>query len=324
MGPTRSPVVGCADVTPLDFLAAAPFPLAGELCAALSALLWASAGVVFARITPPISATAINLGKNVTASACFVLLCLLTTGVPIPFGMPSGPLLWFTVSGVLGLAVCDTFLLRSLLEIGPQRMSLIFTVYPVLVALGALLPPFREHPGLLAWLGMGICLGGIVLAVLEKPVGRGRPTHHARGVRDALIAATCQAGAILTARHGLRIADVPAQDGATVRMLAGTIGVAVVGLPALRIVTWGRELTRGSAGRWVALAAFFGTFLGIWTNQLGLDWATHTGVATVLNSLMPVYLIPMSYLFLGARISRRGTVATLVTLLGVALITLGA
>lgn len=303
-------------------LAAAPFPHAGELSAALSALLWASAGIVFARIHPPISAAAINLGKNVTACICFAVLLMATAGTPIPLDVPQAPLLWFIASGVLGLAICDTFLLRSLLEIGPQRMSLILTLAPVLVAIAAVLPPFEEMPTMWAWIGMATCLAGIVMAVLEKPDAMPEGKSFSRGVRNGLIAAVCQAGAVLTARHGLQLADVPARDGATVRMLAGTIGLMVIGLPALRVVTWSREMTARHAGPYLFIAAFFGTFLGIWTNQLALDWATHTGVVTVLNSLMPVYLIPLSAMFLGAKISRRGVIATLVAIGGIAMMTI--
>lgn len=305
----------------LLLLAEAPFPYAGELAAALSALLWASAGIVFARIHPPISAAAINLGKNVTACICFGALLWIVSGSPIPLDIPREPLLWFIGSGLIGLAVCDTFILSSLLEIGPQRMSLIFTLAPVLVALGALCPPFNEFPALLGWVGMAVCLAGIVMAVLEKPDSLRPGASFGRGVRNAVIGAVCQAAAILMARHGLQLADVEARDGATVRMLAGTLGLMLIGVPGWRVMTWGREMTRRHAGVLIFVAAFFGTFLGIWTNQLALEWATHTGVASVLNSLMPVYLIPLSAIFLGARITRRGVIATLIALAGIAMMT---
>ncbi len=304
------------------FLADVPFAHAGELTAALSALLWASAGIVFARIHPPVSAAAINLGKNVTACICFAALLLVATGAPIPLDVPRAPLLWFIASGFVGLAICDTFILKSLLEIGPQRMSLIFTLAPVLVAIGAVFPPFSESPALLGWIGMGTCLVGIVMAVLEKPDDLRPDANFGRGVRNALIGAVCQAAAILMARHGLQLAAVDARDGATIRMLAGTIGLVIIGVPGWRVLTWSQEMTRRHAGPWIFIAAFFGTFLGIWTNQIALEWATHTGVVTVLNSLMPVYLIPLSAMFLGATITRRGVVATLIAIAGIAMMTL--
>jgi drug/metabolite transporter (DMT)-like permease len=64
-----------------------------------------------------------------------------------------------------------------------------------------------------------------------------------------------------------------------------------------------------------------GTFLGIWLNQLGLDWAEFTGVATVLNAMTPVYLIPLSALFLAEPQTSRAWVATLVALAGIAIMT---
>ena len=132
---------------PLTFLLTAPpFEWAGEASAALSALLWGSSGVVIALIRPPLSAGAINLGKNLAATVCFVAMLWSMTGSPIPQGLDGRAIAVFCASGFLGLAVCDTFLMRSLLDIGPQRMTLVFLLVPVLTAIAAMLPPFSEMP----------------------------------------------------------------------------------------------------------------------------------------------------------------------------------
>ncbi len=70
-------------------------------------------------------------------------------------------------------------------------------------------------------------------------------------------------------------------------------------------------------------ASFFGTFIGILSNQAGLLWAVHAGVATTLNSLMPIYLMPLSMIYLGQRFGKRAIVATLIAVAGVALMMLG-
>ncbi len=85
-------------------LAAAPFPYAGEVAAALSALVWASAGVVFAKLSPGVSAAAMNLGKNLSATLCFAVLMLVTTFSIWPSSVEPGALLCFVASGVVGLA----------------------------------------------------------------------------------------------------------------------------------------------------------------------------------------------------------------------------
>ena len=52
-------------------------------------------------------------------------------------------------------------------------------------------------------------------------------------------------------------------------------------------------------------------------------WATNAGVATTLNSMMPIYLLPLSVIFLNERFGRREVVATLIAVAGVALMMLG-
>ena len=68
------------------------------------------------------------------------------------------------------------------------------------------------------------------------------------------------------------------------------------------------------------LAGFFGTFIGIGLNQCGLAWATSTGAVTTINSLAPVWLIPLSAAFLGERHGIRAWLSTLLALGGVALL----
>ncbi len=310
-------------MTPLLIPGSAPFPGAGEAGAALSALLWGSSGIVIALIRPPLSAPAINLGKNVVATVCFVAALWAWSGSPVPQGLDARGLWVFGASGFLGLAICDTFLMRSLLDIGPQRMSLVFLLVPVLTGLIAMAPPFSETPPLLAWLGMGICIAGIGIALLRHAERAVDPARFRRGVRSAVLAAVFQAIAILLARYGLSVRTYPILDSATVRMASGTIGLAIIGLFLGRLGTWTFELRRKRAAWMLFCASFFGTFLGILTNQFGVAWSAHAGVAATLNSLMPIYLMPLSMLFLGERFGRREVFATVIAVVGVALMVMG-
>ena len=309
---------------PASILAgAAPFPWAGEISAATSALFWGSSGIVFASIRPPIGAGALNLGKNLAGTFCFVAALWIATGSPVPSGLDARALGIFAASGFLGLALCDTFLIRSLLDIGPQRMSLVLLAVPVLTALVAALPPLSEAQPPAAWLGMAVALAGISLAVVRRHETELARTRFRRGVRFAVLAAVFQTGAVLLARYGLHVGEAPVLASATVRMTAGTIGLALIGLPAGRLARWSHGLAHRKAFAMVCVASFFGTFLGIYLNQVGLRWASHAGVATTLNSLMPIYLLPLSMIFLGERFGRREVVASVIAVAGVALMFLG-
>ena len=124
-----------------------PFLYAGEIAATLSAFVWACAGIGFARVPGPMSGAALNLGKNLTATIGFAILLLVARGNPFPFDGPTESVLFLVGSGVVGLAICDTFLMRALLQIGPQRAMLIFCLAPVVTAVGASFPPYSEPSG---------------------------------------------------------------------------------------------------------------------------------------------------------------------------------
>ena len=85
---------------------------------------------------------------------------------------------------------------------------------------------------------------------------------------------------------------------------------------------WTQAVYRPRVFGKVARAAFFGTFLGIWANQAGIAWATHAGAAATLNALAPVFLVPLSAMFLGEPHDRRAWASALLAVGGIALMTL--
>ncbi len=305
----------------------APFPHAGEAAALLSSLLWAGAFLGFASLGRAVPPGALNLGKNATASACFAVLFLTLWGTPWPTGFGGLSAGLFVASGLLGLTACDTLLFGAMHALGPQRTTLLMLGAVPLTVLAALLPPWSERPpSALCWLGIGACLSGVGLAVLERHPDPVAARERRRGVLLGLLAAVLQAAGVMLSRWaflehgGTGVGD--AARGAGLRLYAGTLGLVGLALATRRAGAWGRALATPALPR-LALAAFFGTFLGIWANQAGLTWAAHAGVATTLNQLAPVWLIPLTTVFRGERHGARSWLATLVAVLGVLLIGLG-
>src|SRR5262245_27175375 len=122
----------------------APFPLAGEAAALGSSLTWAGAVLVFRRLRGRVDPMAVVLVKNATAALAFTLLGLVLWRSLWPTSMSGGAQALLAASGVAGLAICDTFLIRSLMEIGPRRATLLMLLAPVFVFGGAALPPLSE------------------------------------------------------------------------------------------------------------------------------------------------------------------------------------
>jgi drug/metabolite transporter (DMT)-like permease len=304
----------------------APFPLAGEAAALLSSVFWAAAGIVFRGLKGHVPPGAMNFGKNLAATAFFGLGALLAAPGAASPATSLEAHAWLALSGLLGLSACDTLFLRSLLTIGPRRASLVFMLAPVLVFLAALLPPFRQTHAAgdpLVWTGIALALAGIAGAAWEAPDRRAPPADERSGLRDALAASALQAAGVLFARLAMERGAAP-YAAASLRLAWGTAGLLATALVLGRAGAWARALgTRRVATRLVP-AAFFGTFLGIGLNQAGIAWAASTGVAATINSLSPVWLIPLSSAFLGERHGLRAWAATLLAVGGVALLSLAA
>jgi drug/metabolite transporter (DMT)-like permease len=193
-------------------------------------------------------------------------------------------------------------------------------VNPVLIALGATLPPFRETPPPLAWAGMIVCVAGIGLAAGRRSPDPVAGAAMRRGMLDAFVAAALQASGFLLSRLASRTGGADAGEATMIRCLAGFAALVVVGVALGRARRWFGQLAREGSWWKIGRAAFVGTFLGIWASLLAISWSTHTGVAATLNALSPVFLIPLSAVFLGERHDRRAWVSTLVTVAGIALI----
>jgi drug/metabolite transporter (DMT)-like permease len=299
-----------------------PFPYAGEVAALASSALWAGAGIVFRRMRGRVAPAGVNFAKNATAALCFTVVLLALHGRPWPVSMPLEAQAWLVLSGLVGLSVCDTFFLRAMMEIGPRRATLLMALAPVLVFAAAVAPPFCEGEALgrpLTWVGLTLALLGIGLATREVPGDGYDPANARRGVRDGLWAAGLQAAGVLMARHALDLGAGPV-DGAAVRMVAGSLGILVGGTVLGHVGGWFTSLRAPGTLRTLATAAFFGTFLGIGLNQCGLAWSASTGVATTLNSLAPVWLIPLSTIFLAEHHGARAWLSTVLALAGVALL----
>jgi len=167
--------------------------------------------------------------------------------------------------------------------------------------------------------GMLVTLGGVAWVIRERSVDEhGREIGvDAVGVGLGVLAAACQAvGTVLTKLAG---EGHSALSVSIIRLAAGTVGLllmAVVGRRLGRIVQTFRD-RRSTA--FILLAAFLGTYLGIWLMNAGF-LLTHVGVAATLNSTSPIFALPLAAVFFREKLSFRSVVGAVVAVIGVALL----
>src|SRR3990172_8665037 len=100
-------------------------PFLGELSALFTACLWSGSAMVFASATKRAGSFQVNVTRLILAAVYLVLLIVL---MPLDVNLSGTQLLNLSISGVIGLALGDTFLFKAFQEIGARISMLIMSV----------------------------------------------------------------------------------------------------------------------------------------------------------------------------------------------------
>lgn len=291
----------------------------GEFAALMAACLWAMATVLFGHIGKQIPPLMMNLVKGMIALALILITLLVLQRAPAGLdGRAWGLLL---VSGGVGIGLGDTLYFISINRLGPRRALLLETLAPPLAALLAL-GFLGEVLSLRAWVGISLTVLGVVWVISERvPAGaalvRPRWQDTVFGVLAALTSAT---GAVLS-RAALADTVIDPLWGTLLRLGGGLAILLVIlrsqgPLPSTRRLVPNRRVLG-----WLLLAAFLGTYLGIYLQQTAFKFAP-TGIAQALLATSPLFVLPLAAA-MGDRVSLRAVGGALLALMGVGVLVMG-
>ena len=287
----------------------------GELAALSAAGLWAIASMTYARLGVSVSPLLLNLGKGLVAIT-LVGLTLLVAGQALP--AQSTAITGLLVSGMVGIGIGDTFYFEALRRLGVRQVLLLGILSPPLTAILALLF-LREMLPPRGLLGIAITLVGISWVITERtPVDPTRLPQKWRGIGFALLALLGNSAGALLARNALSTTEISPLWGALLRLLGGMcVLVGWIGLsPSLR-----NQLPKLSTPTVIlplGSAAFMGTYLGIWLQQVSLKY-TAAGIAQTLSATGPVFILILEKVN-GKGVSRRAWIGTAIALGGIFLL----
>lgn len=288
----------------------------GEFAALSAAGLWAIASITYARLGLSVSPLLLNLGKGIVAIT-LVVITLLATGQPLP----TQAILAITgllLSGIVGIGIGDTFYFEALRCLGVRQVLLLGILSPPLTAILATLFLQEVLPSR-GLLGIGITLTGIGWVITERaPADPTELSQQWRGIGFALLALLGNSAGTLLARNALSTTDISPLWGAFLRLLGGLLilmGWIGLSLP-LR-----HQLPKLKTFRVVvplSSAAFMGTYLGIWLQQISLKY-TAAGIAQTLSATGPVFILILEKMS-GKVVSRRAWIGTTIALCGIFLL----
>lgn len=292
-------------------------PFLGEFAGLLTALCWSGSSMVFAAAASRVGSVQVNLSRLMIAA---VLLCAVVFLFGLGGSLSESQWMYLAISGIIGLAIGDSWLFRAYTEMGPRISMLIMSLSPAMTAfLGALF--LDEHLPLLGIAGMGVTLSGIAIVVLQRSEsGSGGATVTTTGVLYALGGALGQAVNLLFVKAAFNEGPVNGFFATTVRIAAAL----VVLLPLMALSgRWAnpvREFRRDrKALLLTAAGSVLGPFLGITFSLISVAH-TSVAIASTLMSTVPILMLPLVRFTGHERLSRRAILGACIAVAGVALL----
>lgn len=298
----------------------------GEAAALAASLSWAIGSHLYGRIgrDGAVAPGAMNLGKCFTGAIFFAVAGLALTGRVVP-PVAAVPAAWLAVSGVIGLALGDGAYFGAMAALGVRRALLLLSTAPVFTALGGAIW-LGEPIHLRAGAGILAVLAGVALVVNEQGVSASASANtevSLRGVLFGLGAGLGQAAGSLISRSAMASGDVSALDGAMIRLPAGLAGLVLVAGVSGHLRPWSRSLARPRLLAAIGVAAFIGTFGGIWLSQIAIKRAASTAIAATLLATSPIFALPLGRWLNAEPITPRAVGGTALACAGLVALTLG-
>ncbi|MCP4572812.1 MAG: DMT family transporter [bacterium] len=298
-----------------------PFPYFGETMAVLAAFIFSWTSVFFTTAGQRLGVTNVNLLRLPGATVCLGLTHYALTGRIWPADLAFADQAWIGASGIIGLAIGDSALFRAFTLVGPRRsmtMMALAPVFTVFTAWGML----DERLSPLAFLGIALAIGGVMLATLGKDQGGGRfrglpPEALRKGLLLALVGSAGQGLGSTLAKLGMAGTGegIDALGATLVRLAWATVAYWLVIAPRLSPATVRRQLSDRRGLLALGIAILMGPFISVWCSLIAVKH-TDTGVAQVLLSMVPVFVIVPAWVVYRDRPSRLSLLGVLVAIGG--------
>ena len=276
-----------------------------------SAASWAVGAILFKRLGEQMSSFGMTLAKG-AASVVLLAAAVWMTGFE---SMDGHTLMLVTLSGVIGIALGDTFFFRALKDLSPVSMIVLMVVGQVLTILLALVF-LHETPSAMEWAGITCILAGIGITLSADLTGERSPGGW-RGVMFGLASVVCMSASIIIAKGPLD--HMSSVQATFVRMGSGTLGVFLLGLMTGQVGGWLAPLKHGSFLARFLLAVCVVTFGGFWLSMFAIKHLD-VAIANTLNSTEPIFVIPLAYFVLKEKITIRSIVGAFSVMTGVVLL----
>ena len=289
----------------------------GEIAALCAAFLWAISSVIYGCLGQRISPLELNLLKGAIAIP-LLLLTLFLSHAFLPIVNPAAVCL-LLLSGVIGIGVGDTAFFVTLNCLGARRALLMETLAPPIAAILALIF-LQERLSAGAWCGIFLTILGVAGVITERaPNASDADANWVRGIGFGLVAAMALATGAVLSHRVLATTSINPLWSALLRLSAGVLVLLPwKWLGRRQPYSQLKTLRSGQVIGGIFVAAFAGTYLGIWLQQIALK-STAAGITLTLTNTSPLFVLPIAAC-MGERVSLRAILGVVVAITGIGLL----
>lgn len=284
----------------------------GEAFALASALGWAWAVILLRRSGETLPPFELNLFKNVLGFVLLIPTILIVDGLALP-GYSLFDLMIVLTSGLLGIALADTWYLRALNLMGASRTGIVASLFsPFVILLSTVF--LGERMVSWQWIGFSLVISGVLLVTWRVHRSEVDADDLRRGSLYGVGAMFMMAVGIVMVKEILETR--PFLWTVELRMVGGIAGMLVVMMFGGRWQRAKQSFTEPQPWGTVIGASFLAAYVALilWLAGYKLIDAS---VASALNETNGTFIVLLAWLMLGEKIGRRKLVGVSLTLTGV-------
>lgn len=294
------------------------FPYLGEIFATLTAIIWASAVILFKKSGETVHPIALNLFKNSFAAILF-LPTLWFFHIPLIRNVPGGSYFLLIVSGIIGIGLSDTFFFTSLNRIGAGLSAIVTSTYsPFIITLSIIF--LGERLTVLQIFGIVAIVFAVLLTIYVKGFGKVTRRDLLWGIFWGLLATASNAVGIVMIKPLLERS--PLLWVTEIRLIAGAFSLVLITLlhPSRRTII--TSLLVPSGWIYTVSGSFMGAYLAMLIWLAGMKF-TLASTASALNQTSTIFVFILGAIFLNEPITLKRLFAITFAILGIFLIFLG-
>ncbi len=284
----------------------------GEAFALTSALGWAWAVILLRRSGETLPPFELNLFKNCLGFVLLIPTILIFNGLALPgYSLPD--LLIIFTSGLVGIALADTWYLRALNLMGASRTGIVASLFsPFVILLSTVF--LGERMVSWQWLGFSLVIAGVLLVTWRVHRSDVDPDDLRKGSIYGVGAMFMMAVGIVMVKGILETR--PFLWTVELRLAGGIAGMLAVMLFGGRWQRARQSFSEPQPWGTIIGASFLAAYLALilWLAGYKLIDAS---VASALNETNGAFIVLLAWLMLGEKISRRKLAGISLTLAGV-------